>query len=248
MYQLGKSKYSVQDFLKIVAILRFSNSMRWSKTQNHDSIKSNLIEKAYETLESINTEDSETLKENLGDILFQIIYHCDIEEENENFSFEEMVDCACRKIICKYPHIFPQRDTKLSENENCKVYDLNLSENKKIRYLEKQRNFKKDTYQDIKNMSNTLPALMRTSKIQERAARLGYGLFSVEDAVNEAFEKLHYLETLIINSRRENYEKVIGDLLFSIAEISRLVDIDSENALYNSCERFKKEFQITRRL
>ena len=83
---------------------------------------------------------------------------------------------------------------------------------------------------------------MRALKIQERAARLGYGLFSIEDALNETFERLHYLETLIIDGRQEYYEKEIGDLLFSITEISRLIDIDPESALYNSCERFKTGF------
>ena len=83
---------------------------------------------------------------------------------------------------------------------------------------------------------------MRTEKVQGRAARAGYGLFSVEDALNETFERLHYLETLILNGRRDDYEKELGDLLFSVTEVARLINVDAERALYDSCERFKDEF------
>ena len=83
---------------------------------------------------------------------------------------------------------------------------------------------------------------MRSIKIQDRAAKAGYGLFSVEDAINEAFERLHYLETLIIEGRQDVYSKELGDLLFSITEVARLIGVDAESALYDSCEKYKNEF------
>ena len=238
--QIEKSKYSVKDLLKLVAVLKFSNSFRRDKARSNNGIQSNLIEQAYEALEAIDLEDSKMLEEKLGDILFQIVYRCGIEEESKNFSFEDLVDSVCKKIISKYPHIFPEEDKKSLETK-CKVYNMR-NHDLRFRYKFKNRDLKADSLEETKNSLKTLPALMRTLRIQEKAARLGYGLFSVEDALNETFERLHYLETLILDGRQDYYEKEIGDLLFSIAEIARLIDVDPEISLYNSCERFKNEF------
>ena len=237
-----KFKYSIFDFLKLVKLLRSSNSGRWDKTQGHSTVRSNLIEKAYEVLEAIDLEDSDMLKEELGDILFQIAFHCDVEEEGKNFSFDDVVDKACKKIISKYPHIFPENFCY--EDRKCRVYNLK----DKDKNEEKIQNFRKiskrmDTpAEEVKNVSRVLPSLIRAVKVQERAARSGYGLFSVEDAINETFERLHYLETLILDGRHECYEKEIGDLLFSMTEIARLINVDAESSLYDACERFKNEF------
>lgn len=96
--------------------------------------------------------------------------------------------------------------------------------------------------EEVKNVSRILPSLIRAVKVKELAARSGYGLFSVEDAINETFERLHCLETLILNGRHEYYEKEIGNLLFSMTEIARLINIDVKNSLYDACERFKNDF------
>lgn len=236
-----KFKYSIFDFLKLVKLLRSSNISRWDKTQGHSTVRSNLIEKAYEVLEAIDLEDSDMLKEELGDILFQIAFHCDVEEEGKNFSFDDVVDKACKKIISKYPHIFPENF--YSEDKKCRVYNLKEKDKKEESQSFKKVNRRINTpEEEVKNVSRMLPALIRASKVQERAARSGYGLFSVEDAINETFERLHYLENLILNGRHESYEKEIGDLLFSMTEIARLINIDAESSLYDACERFKNEF------
>ena len=241
MEPVQKCKYSVWDFLKLVKLLRASNSFRWDKTHHqHGSIRGNLIEEAYEALEAIDLEDSDMLKEELGDLLLQIAFHCDIEEEEGSFSFEDVVDKICKKIISKYPHVF-RDETIRSEGSKCRVYNIRERERKGLE-SRRNRNSSATPAEDIKNVSRILPALIRTSKVQERAARSGYGLFSVDDAINETFERLHYLETLILDGRQEYYDKEIGDLLFSVTEISRLVDIDAESALYDACERFKNEF------
>ena len=232
-----KRRYSIKDLLDIVNILRSPKGCPWDRVQTHSSIRSNLIEESYEAIEAIDLSDSDMLKEELGDILLQLAFHCSIEEENDNFSFEDVVDQICKKTVLRHPHIFsgsyPERvsEHKVYEMKREKPYtNLNI------------RSRNETPAESVKNISKILPALMRTEKVQGRAARAGYGLFSVEDALNETFERLHYLETLILNGRRDDYEKELGDLLFSVTEVARLINVDAESALYDSCERFKDEF------
>ncbi len=232
-----KRRYSLSDFLELVNLLRSPKGCPWDRVQTHSSIRSNLIEEAYDAVEAIDISDSDMLREELGDILLQIAFHCSIEEEEDNFSFEDVVDEVCRKIILRHPHVFS--GTSFRESGR-RVYDLRDRE--KQREGMKVRSRAETPAESVKNISKILPALMRTAKVQGRAARAGYGLFSVEDAINETFERLHYLETLILDGRQEDYSKELGDLLFSITEVSRLVNVDAESALYDSCERFKDEF------
>lgn len=240
MEKLHDNKYTIQDLLKLIGMLKFSDMFHWGKrNKQHADMKTGLIENAYDVLEAIDLEDSRALEEKLGELLLQIVHHCSIEEEN-NFSFNDVVDFACRKLISKYPHVFSYGRSKLSD-EKCRVYRIR-NHGKKFRSIEEDTNLNENPVNEIENVSKTLPALVRTSKVQNRAARLGYGLFSVEDALNETFERLHYLESLIFEGRQEYYGKEIGNLLFSVTEIARLLDIDAESSLCNSCERFKNEF------
>lgn len=237
----SKRKYSLGDFLEIVNTLRESSGSTWDRAQSHSNIRSDLIEEAYEVIEAIDLNDPQMLKESLGNVLFQIALHCNIEEKRENFSFEDIIDEICKKIILRYPHIFPEETfvnrLRYMRNEKTKSYN--------DEYSGRFSNFRprsENVVESVKNISKILPSLMRAEKVQIRAARAGYGIYSVEDALNQTFEKLNYLEHLILSGHQENYGKELGDLLFSITEVSRLVGVDAESALYDSCERYKNEF------
>lgn len=232
MEKLCNCTYSIQDFLKLVRRLRSSNDFKWDKLRNYISIRYNLINTAYEIIDAIDTQDDDTIKEKLGYILLQILYYCD--NEGDNY-FGEVIDRVCKIILNKYPYL--ASDTEEYSNNKCRIY--NLRERDKRMYFKRERNHVRE---EIRKNSAILPALIKTSRFQEKAARLGYGLLSIEDALNEAFERLHYLETLIIDGRRDYYKREIGELLFSVAEISRLLGIDAESSLNESCERFKNEF------
>ncbi len=237
----SKRQYSLGDFLEIVNTLRESSGSSWDRAQSHSNIRSDLIEEAYEVIEAIDLNDSEMLKESLGNVLFQIALHCNIEEKRENFSFEDIVDEICRKIILRYPHIFSGEmfGNRLRYVRDEKNNDYNNAYGGRFSNL-RVRN--ESVVESVKNISKILPSLMRAEKVQIRAARAGYGIYSVEDALNQTFEKLNYLEHLILNGNQENYGKELGDLLFSITEVSRLVSVDAESALYDACERYKNEF------
>ena len=233
-----KQKYSLNDLLDLINILRSPEGCPWDRAQTHSSIRSNLIEEAYDAVEAIDLGDSDMLKEELGDILFQIVFHCSMEEDAGNFDFDDVINEVCSKIIMRHPHVFPEHSCFNSPSS--KVYEIRPKESYFKNFKTK---FNEDTPEEsVKNVSKILPALMRSIKIQDRAAKAGYGLFSVEDAINEAFERLHYLETLIIEGRQDVYSKELGDLLFSITEVARLIGVDAESALYDSCEKYKNEF------
>ena len=237
----NKRKYSLGDFLEIVNTLRESTGGAWDRAQSHSSIRSDLIEESYEVIEAIDLNDTQMLKESLGNVLFQIVLHCNIEEKRENFSFEDIIDEICKKIILRYPHIFPEKvfGNRLRYIRNDKTEDYCGEYTGRYSNF---RNHNENIVESVKNISKILPSLMRAEKVQMRAARAGYGIYSVEDALNQTFEKLNYLEHLILNGHQENYGKELGDLLFSITEVSRLVNVDAESALYDSCERYKNEF------
>ena len=226
MEKSSNCKYSIQDFLKLVNRLKASNSFRGDKPLKRMPLRSNLINKVTETSSAIKLENSDTLKEELGEMLLQIAYHCEI-DEYENFSFNDIVDKICKKIISKYPQVLSSRDESYNK---CRIYNL------------RDRNPRENYDQETKTSSKNLSALTKTLKIQEKASCLGYGLFSIEDALNETFERLHYLETLIINGRSDYFNKELGALLFSVTDIARLLGIDAETSLYETCEKFKNEF------
>ena len=234
---IRKNKYSLNDFLDIISTLRRSKRRMWNDMQTHASMRTDLIEGVYDVVEAIDIHDIDMLKDKLGDMLFQLAVHCNIEEEKSNFSFEDVVDEISRKIVMRYPHIFSQYyDRQL----NYQAHNVRNFARNNIRYSD---NITRETSSGgVESISKVLPSLMRTAKIQEKAAREGYGIFSVEDAINESFEKLHYIEVLVSKSNQENYSREIGDLLFCIAEVARLLNVDAESALYDSSERFKEEF------
>lgn len=227
---MQKDDYSVDDLIRIVKFLRSSEGCPWDKAQTHQSIRPNFIEETYEAVEAIDLCDSDRLKEELGDVLFQIVFHACLEEEVENFSFGDVVDEICKKLIVRHPHVFLRCSIKTESQAN-EIWN-------KI----KQKTKATSAEEEVKNVSPVLPALMRAEKVQSKAAGVGYGIFSVEEAIESAKEKLIKLESLINNSKQENYSKEIGDLLFTITDIARLIYVDAECALYDSCQNYINQF------
>ena len=225
-----KEKYNISDLLSIVRILRSPEGCPWDRVQTHKSIRSNFIEEVYEAIEAIDMNDKEHIKEELGDVLLQIMFHCSIEEESKAFGFEDVVDGICKKLIARHPHVFSDIKAKNKKHAHQIWNEMKYKINKE------------DPIDSVRKVSKFLPALMRAEKIQNRAAKEGYGIFSVEEAIIETFDRLHYLSTVIMKGFQGEYEEAVGDLIFSVTEIARLIDVDAECALYDSEERFTKNF------
>ena len=204
-----KEHYTADDLLAILAILRDpENGCPWDKVQTHTSIRMNFLEEAYEAVDAIDLDDPELLCEELGDVLMQVGFHTQIEQEAGRFTWQQVCDGVCRKLIDRHPHIF---------GGDTSIKDWDALKNK-----EKGRVTLQD---DLDSVPKALPALMRAAKLQKRAARYGVQTESTSEAITAAAAAV---ETAPDKARAE---QAMGQLLFAAAALARSAGIDPEQAL-----------------
>lgn len=232
-----KEKYDNDDLLKIMRILRSENGCPWDREQDHHSIRNNFIEEAYEAVEAIDTEDTELLKEELGDVLMQVIFHSIMEEEIGSFNFDDVADGVCKKLIVRHPHVFGDVQADTSD-EVLKNWDR----------IKKETKNQKSYTDTLLSVPKNLPALMRSTKVQQRAARAGFDWDNADGAMDKIKEETAELEAAMQKGSSEEIENELGDLLFSVVNLSRFVDVNSEEALTRSCEKFIRRFDTIEKL
>lgn len=217
-----KDKYNIEDLLDIMRILRAPGGCPWDAEQNHESIKKNFIEETYEVIEAINKNDTGLLKEELGDVLLQVVFHAAMEEEKNVFDFSDVADGICKKLIERHPHVFGEVSVS-GTDDVLTNWDAIKRNSKK----------QKTTTQAMDSVPRELPALMRASKLQSKAAKAGAELQTdVADYVAHKAAKL----TDGIN------EKNLGELLFAVSAAARQHDIDPEEALTKVSDEFLSSF------
>jgi tetrapyrrole methylase family protein/MazG family protein len=226
-----KDSYTIEDYRKIMALLRSKDGCPWDREQDHHSIRRNLLEEAYEVCEAIDEEDPEHLKEELGDLLMQVLFHTQIEEEQGRFNLDDVSDGACKKLILRHPHVFGTVEVQNS-NEVLTNWD-------EIKRKEKAQTTVSKTMADV---AETLPALWRAEKVQKKAAKVGFDWPSVQGTMMKIREETDELQQAIDHADRVNMEEEIGDLLFSAVNASRLLGIDPEEMLHRACEKFIRRF------
>lgn len=214
-----KDKYNIEDLLEIMRILRAPGGCPWDAEQNHETIKKNLIEETYEVIEAVNKNDAELLKEELGDVLLQVVFHAAMEEEKGVFNFSDVADGICKKLIERHPHVFG--DVTVSGTGDVLTNWDAIKRNSK-----KQ----KTTTQAMDSVPRELPALMRAAKLQSKAAKAGV---EVDGDVSS------YISAKVPS---EITEKSVGELLFAVCAAARLNDIDPEEALTKVSDEFLSSF------
>lgn len=220
-----KENYTIADLLTIVALLRDpDNGCPWDKVQTHHTIRMNFIEETYEVVDAIDAEDTEGLCEELGDILLQVALHTQMEEEQNNFSFNDVCDGICKKLIYRHPHVFGSVEAD-SADEVLK----NWNELKKA-----EKNQTTVTSQ-LNAVPKAFPALMRAAKIQKRAGALGLDYPDAATALQDLESELK--ELAAAQSRDEQMDE-LGDVLFSVVNTARMMGIDPELALTRSTDKF----------
>lgn len=234
--QAGKDKKEALERLtEIVGILR--QECPWDKVQTHESLIPGMLEESYEVVEAINNKDKENLREELGDVLLQVVFHALIEEENENFCITDVMNDECEKMIRRHPHVFLEE----TANNNGKSIDKVLEKWENIKVQEKGD---KSYTSPMQRVPKALPALMRAYKVQKKAAKAG---FDWEDA-SGAFDKIReeYAElSECFEENPEDQERLtdeMGDLLFSCVNLSRFLGVDPERALYHTIDKFIRRF------
>ncbi len=232
-----KDKYDVYDLVKIMQLLRAPGGCPWDAEQTHLSIKKNLIEETYEVIEAINKDDKALLCEELGDLLMQVVFHSLMEQENGVFTFDDAADGVCKKLIERHPHVFGEVSVS-GVDDVLTNWDA----------IKRKTKGQKNTTDSMQSVPRELPALMRATKLQKKAADVGFDWNDVDGALDKTYEEIEELKAAIANDDKENIEEELGDLLFSAVNISRFVKVDAEEALTAANDKFLARFAVVEKL
>lgn len=229
---LKKEKYSSEDLIEIMEILRGEDGCPWDREQTHESIRKNFIEETYEVVEAIDNRDRELLCEELGDVLLQVVFHARIAEEDGEFTFDDVVDGICKKLIERHPHIFADVNVE-NVGDVLKNWDQIKQEKKK----------QKTVCETMDSVSRALPSLMRAEKLIGKAEKaVGVSDMAVDTTarIKALADKLGSAAE-IGDTGAEN--AAVADMLFELCRIARKNSSDPEQLLYNRCEDFIAEYR-----
>ncbi|MCJ8174190.1 nucleoside triphosphate pyrophosphohydrolase [Clostridium botulinum] len=230
--KVPNNNYDFMDLLDIMDKLRGEDGCPWDREQTHVSLKKYLIEESYEVIEAIDNKDVDMLIEELGDVLLQVVFHSQIGKEDGFFEIKDVIQSICDKMINRHPHVF----SDLEINNSIEV----LENWDKIKSKEQGT----ETYTDsIRHIAKTLPALMRADKVQKKASKVGFDWDNIEDAMKKIIEEYKEIEDVYKSKNKVKILEEIGDLLFSVVNVARFLDIDPENALNYSIDKFINRFQ-----
>ena len=193
----------------------------------YESLKKYFIEETYEVLEAIDLKSSEKLCEELGDVLLQVVFHARIAEENGQFTMEDVIDRVSKKMVHRHEHVFGQASAETADDV------IHLWEDIK----KKEKGIKSQT-DVLKDVPSNLPALMRSYKVQEKAAKVGFDWDRVEDAWQKVLEETEELHEACHSADREKMENEMGDLLFAVVNVARFLKIQPELALTGTINKF----------
>lgn len=224
-----KNSYGLKDLENIVSILRSPGGCPWDAEQDHKSLRRALLEESCEVIEAIDEESPDHLKEELGDVLLQVVFHADIEREAGRFDLEAVADGVSKKLIFRHPHVFG--DVEVADSAEVLVNWDQLKRQEKSQ----------DTYTDtLTAVAKSLPALWRAEKVQKKAKKAGFDWPDASGAVDKLSEELGELKEAI--EQGTNVAEELGDLLFSIVNVSRFLKADPEEALNAATEKFISRF------
>ena len=231
-YLMKKAETEEEAFARLSGIMEvLRENCPWDREQTYESLRPCMIEEAYEVAEAIDSGDKDNLKEELGDVMLQVMFHTLLAQEEGVFTRTDVINEECEKMIRRHPHIFTDIDIKTVDKVLEKWENITQKEHREGSHTDR-----------LKDVPKALPALIRAGKVQNRAARVG---FDWEDA-RGAFEKIaEETEELKTAFRNDNYEEMceeLGDLLFAVVNTARFLDVEPENALERATEKFISRF------
>ena len=226
------NEFSFEDLRDIISILRSENGCPWDKVQTHESLRNGTLEEVYEVLEAIDNNDMENLKEELGDMLLQVVFHSRIAEDNNKFNIDQVINDICEKLIRRHPHVFDGVKLKTPEDLTTNWNEIKKIEKNHISYTD-----------DMRKVPKALPALMRATKVQKKAKQAGFDFTHIDQVIAKIHEELAELEEAIKIGNKSNTMEEYGDLLFSMVNISRFLKLNTEFSLTNATEKFINRFE-----
>ncbi len=229
-YLVSKERYSFDDLVLVMQVLRSPGGCPWDIEQTHKSIRKDFIEETYEVIEAIDTEDPVLLREELGDVLLQVAFHSDIEREEGRFDIYDVANDICVKLIHRHPHVFGE--LKIDNSADVlKNWDA-------IKGVEKHRETATSKLRAIPPM---LPALMRAQKVGKKASCFDFD--SAEAVIAKLYEEIEEVKAAMLSGVQVDINEEMGDLLLTVTSLARKVGTDSEEALTRATEKFIDRFE-----
>ena len=225
-----KKSFDCNDLVEIVRILRAPGGCQWDQAQTHESIRRNFLEEAYEVAEAIGEGSTEHLKEELGDVLLQVVFHSSIEQDAGHFDLNDVADGVCRKLIYRHPHVFG--DVTVHSTDEI------LSNWEELKKKEKGQKTQADALDAV---ARSLPALWRAEKVQKKAAKVGFDWPDVSGAMEKVSEETAELSAAMAGDGDVTEE--LGDLLFAVVNAARFLKVDPEDALHAASDKFSARFR-----
>lgn len=224
-------QYTLEDLKKIIARLRSEDGCPWDKVQTHQTLKEAMLEEAYEAVDAIEKNDIQNLKEELGDVLLQVVFHAQIEEEQGNFDLSDVITAISEKMITRHPHIFAKEkaDTPQEVSQNWE------------QIKKKEKNYKTQS-ESMKNVADALPALVKAQKVQKKAKQAGFYFETIEQSIQNVQKQLQQFEQSFTKSQKCQ-QKEFGDLLLALVNVSIFLEINPEFALTKAVKKFINRFE-----
>ena len=228
-----KPHYDYADLLEIIRLLRSEDGCPWDKAQTHKSIRRGLLEEAYEAAEAIDNDDPVLLKEELGDVLMQVVFHADIESDAGRFTMDDVCDGVVKKLLFRHPPVFGDGHEDSPESV--------LVSWEQLKRREKGQNTVADSMDSV---ARSLPSLWRAEKLQKKAAAAGFEWPDVQGALDKLEEEVAELRRAVENGGDVPDE--LGDVLFAAVKVGRFRGCDPEDAVNGTCEKFIHRFRRKR--
>jgi tetrapyrrole methylase family protein/MazG family protein len=219
-----------QELLKIMEALRSEKGCPWDKEQTRESLKPFILEEAYELIEAIDENDPEKIKEELGDLLFQIVFQCQIAKEKNQFRISDVIEKIMKKMIARHPHVFGKADYKTTDEV--------------LVHWEEQKKLEGKLRESIlEGVPVALPSLLRAHRLQDRVARVGFDWEKIEDVLKKLDEELKEFKEALETKKQDEIEDELGDIFFMLVNISRFININPEDALRKTISKFIHRFR-----
>ena len=229
-FKTSGKRRTVTDLLNIMARLRGPSGCPWDREQTEQTLKKFLIEEAYETLEAIEAGSPETLKEELGDLLFQIVFQSQIAKENKEFDMPDIIDKIAKKMVSRHPHVFGNTTCSTSA-EVVAQWEVQKKREGKLRES------------ILEGVPATLPSLLRAHRLQKRAAGVGFDWERVEDVLKKLDEEVKEFKEALGTKNKDMIEDELGDIFFMLVNIARFIGVNPEDAHRKTISKFIRRFR-----
>ena len=217
----SKPRYDLSDLIRLVHVLRAPGGCPWDAAQTHLSIRRNFLEEAYEACEALDCDDAAMLREELGDVLLQVLFHADIETGRGRMTIDDIADAECKKLIFRHPFLFGGEAESWDE-------------------LKRREKGYTTHAQSLEAVARSLPALWRARKVQKRAGEAGFQWTDTAAPLSKVEEEVGELRQAVTEG--SNVEEELGDALFALVSLARQLDIDPEKALHRATDKFISRF------